>query len=160
MASNIEIRGISVKDLMDRLKDLAKNDILVGIPQSQAWVSGDVANNALLGYIHEFGSPVKNIPARSFLLPSIDENKELISKSFEKASLFFMDNKESEGINELEKLGMKMIAKIKNKIGSNIQPALAAGTLAARRLRGVTRTNTLIDTGAMQQSINYVRVIK
>lgn len=180
MASNIITRGISVNALMNRLNDLAKNEILVGIPQSEAWVSGQAANNALLGYIHEFGSPANNIPARPFLIPSIEANKEVIANQIKKAANLFMENKEDSGIRQLEKLGGWIRDSIKSKIGSNIQPALSPLTIAARNARhksrrrfyeveingkiyqrsemSTARTNTLIDTGAMQQSVNYVRV--
>jgi hypothetical protein len=45
---------------------------------------------------------------------------------------------------------------VKAKINSNIQPKLADSTLAARRARGVTRENTLVDTGSLRNSVTHV----
>jgi hypothetical protein len=41
-------------------------------------------------------------------------------------------------------------------INSNVGPPLKPGTLAARRRRGLKRTNTLVDTGQMRNAVTYV----
>jgi hypothetical protein len=45
---------------------------------------------------------------------------------------------------------------VKAKINSNIQPKLADSTLEARRRRGVTRENTLVDTAQLRNSVTHV----
>ena len=54
--------------------------------------------------------------------------------------------------------GMEASASVKNKIDSNVPPELSERTLAARKRRGVTRTDTLVDTGQFRNSITYVVV--
>ncbi|MNT50592.1 hypothetical protein D3C72_1875180 [compost metagenome] len=52
--------------------------------------------------------------------------------------------------------GMTASNSVKAKINSNIRPELAESTLEARRQRGVTRENTLVDTGQLRNSVTYV----
>ena len=56
----------------------------------------------------------------------------------------------------LNRAGIVAASAVKAKINSNIQPALSERTLADRRQRGVTRENTLVDTGQYRNSITYV----
>ncbi|SPP31659.1 hypothetical protein ARAF_0801 [Arsenophonus endosymbiont of Aleurodicus floccissimus] len=45
--------------------------MLVGIPAENSEREDISFSNAAIGYINEFGSPAKNIPARPYLIPGI-----------------------------------------------------------------------------------------
>lgn len=61
----------NVAGLLERVGRLTKSDVLVGIPSTTAGRRDGPITNAALGYIHEFGSPAHNIPARPFLFPGV-----------------------------------------------------------------------------------------
>ena len=61
----------NVDKIRERMATLTKSDVLVGIPAEKASRPGTPINNAALAYIHEFGSPAQNIPARPFLFPGV-----------------------------------------------------------------------------------------
>lgn len=60
-----------VSTLTTRVTSLTHSDVLVGVPAEKAGRPGQPINNAALAYIHEFGSPQHNIPARPFLFPGV-----------------------------------------------------------------------------------------
>jgi phage gpG-like protein len=74
----------SIKKLVDnapgliaRVDALTQADVLVGVPSNKLQrrplpgKKPDPITNAALAYIHEHGSPARNIPARPFLFPGI-----------------------------------------------------------------------------------------
>jgi hypothetical protein len=66
---NITIKD-RVKGILDSLRGLTKSQVLVGIPEDKSARDGEITN-AALGYIHEFGAPAANIPARPHLIPGV-----------------------------------------------------------------------------------------
>jgi hypothetical protein len=58
---------------------LTRSDVLVGVPQDKSGRKQGPITNASLAYIHEFGSPARNIPARPFLYPGIRKAREAIA---------------------------------------------------------------------------------
>ena len=133
-----------------------KKRIMVGIPSDEITRNAEEINNAELGYIHEFGAPEANIPARPFLIPAIMKLMPYVTKQLENCGRDAIAGKIEYVSARFEVIGMKARDAVKARINSNIQPALSAVTLANRRARGVTRTNTLVDTGQMRNSVNYV----
>jgi hypothetical protein len=60
-------------ELLRRVQALTKHEVLVGVPAAKnprKQGAGGV-NNAMLAYVHEHGSPARNLPARPFLGPAI-----------------------------------------------------------------------------------------
>lgn len=148
--------------LTKALKELGKRKVLVGVPAEKAQRKpepGEPAlgpNNAMLAYVHNYGSPAQNIPARPFMEPGIKAAKPQIVKRFKDAATAGVEGKLDTADKNLDAAGIEASASIKNEIGSNIPPPLAPATLAARRRRGRTGTLTLQDTGQMRNSITYV----
>lgn len=59
--------------LLRRVQALTQHEVLVGVSAAktmQRRQAGGV-NNAMLAYVHEHGSPARNIPARPFLHPAV-----------------------------------------------------------------------------------------
>ena len=114
----------------------------------------DMSELIIVGAVHEFGAPNRNIPARPFMRTTYDETKSQLQAMLEKQYDKFI-----RGSTTIEKaLGVigewltgKTIAKI-NKIKS---PPLAQSTIDRKGSK-----NPLVDTGQMKQSIQHIEVIK
>ncbi|WP_223840741.1 hypothetical protein [Pseudomonas extremaustralis] len=156
---SMKITKDDVSKVLASIQDLANKQVLVGIPASKAErEEGDEEpiNNAQLGYIHEYGSPKANIPARPFLNPGIARTQESINNHLKKAAKAAMDGNSEKVDVELNATGLIAQAGARNEINSGTFEALAPATLAARRRRGRTGDKPLIDTGQLRNSITYV----
>ena len=75
MASRVTITKDKVNAVVGSITKLVGKQVLVGIPEAngsrQDPEESAPVTNAALGYIHEFGSPRANIPARPFLIPGV-----------------------------------------------------------------------------------------
>jgi hypothetical protein len=158
-------------EVIAALKKLADVHVMVGIPQSKSGRQGTgPANNALLGYVHENGSPARNIPARPFLRPGIMNARQTITKYLEGAARAAIDGQPQQMMMQLEAAGMAGATGAQQKITDGPFAPLAPRTIAARRakLRGTTALTAaqraggfvdirpLIDTGQLRRSITYV----
>jgi len=142
--------------IAEGVKLLASQKVMVGIPQEKNYRKGDPINSAALLYIHEHGAPEVNIPARPTLAPGVREAKDPIAGYLKQAAGYALEGKPGATEKALNAAGIKGRDSVKAKIGSNTPPPLSPKTLAARKRRGVTRTNTLVDTAQMQGAVNYV----
>lgn len=61
----------NVARLLANVAELTASDVLVGVPAAKTARKDGAITNASLAYIHEFGSPAHNIPARPFLFPGV-----------------------------------------------------------------------------------------
>ena len=97
---------------------------------------------------NEFGTI--DIPERSFMRSTFDEKQSQINADMAKRYQQVKDGKI--GVHRaLSLIGERHAQDIQDKIGSIIQPANSAVTIARKG-----STKTLIDTGVMRQSIRYV----
>ena len=64
-------RDIAGKVLAN-IRAVPQKKLLVGIPAEENARGGEIGN-ASLGFIHEYGSPARNIPARPFLIPGVQD---------------------------------------------------------------------------------------
>lgn len=138
----------------------------VGLPtgSTPAVVPGEKNGNKPLldlvqiGAVHEFGAPKRNIPERSWLRSTTDEEKKNIAKImailYPKVAAGQMSLKTALG-----QIGEYLAGKMKNKIRNRIPPENAPATVARKKNK---RHNDvpLIDTGQMVQSITHVEVIR
>jgi hypothetical protein len=146
-------------DLLKGIRLLEKNEVLVGVPAANAERHVDrrtKINNAALLYIHNYGSPINNIPARPSMEPGIKDAQSAITKRFRNAGEAALDGKPDVTMKEFHAAGLAAELSIKNKINSNIPPPLAASTLAARRRRGHSSTRTLVEFGEMRNAVTHV----
>lgn len=164
-------------ELIDRVNSLALSDVLVGIPKEKGARTDTAHSNAELGYLHEFGSPLRNIPARPFLYPGVRKcQREAIALLRQGAQ----DALAGRGSNEatLNKVGILARNSVVKEL-TNPDPAFvplrpatirarlrktAAGRRQLKKLKGQMALSTwaagnikpLIDTGQLRQSITYV----
>lgn len=156
-------QGIDFKKFAKSLNDLTKKDVLVGVPESTAPRKKDSTpkmNNATLAYIHDNGSPAAHIPPRPFLRPGIDNAKKEIGDYLGQAGRAVLDRKLDTAMKALNAAGLSAQKSIRRKIQTGPFTPLKAATIAARKRKHPSRSNTsvtpLIDTGQMQASINYI----
>lgn len=177
MADNpVKVVVDNTKAMQDAVEFLATTRVMVGIPaenQTYEWGSagnerqttvdgskrkastGGITNAALL-YIHDNGAPEVGIPARPTLIPGIKSREDDIDKGLKAAGRSAMDGNIQLSIQRLSAVGIIGSSGVKSAINNNTPPPLAPSTLAARKSRGVTRTNTLVDTGQMRNAVNWV----
>lgn len=149
-------------DILKRVKELTKAEVLIGIPDANADrkaepdEKADPITNAAIGYIHEFGAPEKNIPARPFLIPGVQSIKADAIKHLKRAGEQALDGSKDGIVKEFTKVGLLGQKAVQARITDGPFAPLAPATLAARRRRGRTGDKPLIDTGQLRRSITFV----
>lgn len=186
MASKYLVVEDNTKKLLDALQALPGASVLVGIPEAEAQRLPEpgepqTMNNAALGYVHEFGSPANNIPARPFLIPAVRETRERVQHYLKQAAQFALGGDKLRMTKALHAAGMVAASKAKSIITAGIAPPLSDRTLQARARRKAGRghrinkgavaelearakglapstvnAKPLIDTAQMLNSITYV----
>lgn len=103
-----------------------------------------------IGMIHEFGVPEKNIPRRSFIRVSIENNIKEITKLIENNHRLVSENAMS-AKTALDRIGIKAQNTIKESFRNNDWKANSRATI---KRKGSSRP--LIDTGQLIGSISYI----
>lgn len=179
--------SLSVKTKVDKTKELAKamkvltrDIVLVGIPEdANARPDGDIGN-AELGYIHEFGSPANNIPARPFLIPGVESAMPQVTKIMHDGARKVLSGNSKAARPTLVMAGSEASVAVKTYITAGLSPPLKDATVEARLRRTPSRKaeaeylrrralgespealhslgliKPLIDTGVLLRSVTYV----
>jgi hypothetical protein len=138
------------------MDQMLKQQVVVGVPRADsARPDGNSMNNAARLYVHEYGEPAANIPARPTLGPGIMDAQKEIDKSFKSVAMAIGSQDARKIQVGLHRAGAAARDAVKARISSNTPPPLAARTLQDRRARGKMSTKTLVDSGQMRNSINY-----
>jgi hypothetical protein len=148
---SVKVTKDRTADVFKMIADLAKREVLVGIPQEAASRPGSPINNAEILYINDQGSPINNIPARPVLVPGVVAAQDLIAKQMEiggRAAL-------SGNVDGLEKSlnSAGMIARnsvIRQFTDGDLAPN-APSTIAAKG-----SSQPLVDLGEARRAITYV----
>ena len=179
MKASVVIKTDKLAAVVKSITALTGKDVLIGIPDASTdrrpdEVEHGPMTNATLGYIHEFGSPAANIPARPFLIPGVQDAADKYEARLKKAATLALDGNLSGVDAELNKAGMQAASSVKAKINSGDFIPLAEATLRARARRGRQgaqaeldsrkagnapnndNAKPLIDTGQLRNSITYV----
>lgn len=97
----------NVATVLKAVSMLTGSDVLVGVPQEKTGRSGkEPINNAALAYIHEFGEPRHNIPARPFLYPGIAKAQPQIVELMRKGAVDALHGKVGAVEKTLNAVGM------------------------------------------------------
>lgn len=83
---SLQVKGITPAELIKRVEDAAKADVLVGVPESTSQRKDGKISNAALAAIHEAGAPSRNIPSRPFMAPGIERVKDQLFSLFTAAA--------------------------------------------------------------------------
>lgn len=175
-------------DMLRCVEKLTLSDVLVGVPKGKAPRKGESApiNNATLAYIHEFGSPAHNIPARPFLYPGLKRVRQQAIAMMRQGAIDCLRG--TVNVNALlSRVGILARNAVVDEITDPVPPfaPLQPATIRARlrrtaagrrklrqiKKRGVSLTawaaeidpdsgsaniHPLIDTGQLRASITYV----
>ncbi|GAC1479337.1 MAG: hypothetical protein NVS2B11_03440 [Acetobacteraceae bacterium] len=160
-AANVVITSDQVPKLLRAIEDLTRQQVLVGIPGDAEPRTGGGPTNAYLGYLHEFGAPGANIPARPFLRPGIDGAMGAIIarlRAGAKAATALPVDASVPSV-VLNSVGLIAQTAVRRYINAGVPPPLAAATLYARKHRKVAPRMgevPLIDTGQLRNAVVYV----
>lgn len=137
-----------VQGLLQRIQDLGQPKVYIGIPSSNNAREGE-SNNATIAAIHELGAPSRNIPARPFLILTMETNAKkyvmLMAQGFKTA----LENKASAD-EVYEKIGVVASDDVKDYIVNGSFTPLSQKTIDAKG-----SSKPLIDTSEMRNSIHY-----
>lgn len=120
-------------------------EVVVGIHQGDIADGQQIADYAAK---NEYGT--SKIPERSFMRSSFDENVDVISRELSGRYGQMVEGRITTRV-ALGLVGLKVQDLIKQKIDSSVRPANSAATIA---MKG--SSHTLINTGAMKNSVHYV----
>jgi len=93
--------------IKEAMGTLGNAKVYVGIPQAETTrqsQKNEVTNAGLL-FIHTNGSPLRHIPARPVIEPSIEANHEQIEEGLHETASLVLDGKTSEANEMLKKVG-------------------------------------------------------
>lgn len=132
------------------LRDLAGKRATAGIQDANEAHEGGITMGEL-GMIHEYGAPGANIPQRSFIRSTADEQRAKYEKKLERAAAKLV--KKPIGFSatgELLKIAESMRRDIIKKIDSNIPPPISESTLRSKKNKS---DPALVDKGLLRGSI-------
>lgn len=116
--------------------------VQVGLPKgSNNYPDG--TSVIMVGAVHEFGSPANNVPQRSYLRSTMQNNRRKYKALFKKMAKNALTGKEKTK-NGLSKLGLIVTTDVKDKITDLSEPPLRSRS-----------GNPLVDTGHLRQAITY-----
>lgn len=187
MAAKATVTSKGRIDFGDNVKRLLKMRVLVGVPADGAERKADPdeksqpPNNAVIGYVMEFGDDEKHIPARPHLVPGIRSVQGELVNHLRKASENAFDRDFGTVRAEFVKVGTIAASAVKVKITDGPFAPLSQRTIEARAARGrkgakqylkllgegVPKTTLdtlgdqalvkpLIDTGQYRRAVTYI----
>ena len=118
------------------------DSVKVGLPKD----SNDYPDGTsviMVGAVHEFGSPKRNVPQRSYLRSTVQEKRREYKRLFAKLAKKIIQGKFSKK-QALELIGLQVQTDVRQKITDLKDPPLV-----------YREGNPLIDTGHLRQSIVY-----
>lgn len=159
--------SVSESDNSDELRrileDLARVEVLVGVPEDKTSRNEGKINNAQLVYVHTHGSPLKGIPARPIIEPAIElpDNKEAITKELSEAASARFDelngtsaaSAKSKMLRHLKRAGMEAQNRVRAWWDN---PANGWPPDAAETVRRKGSDKVLVDKNEMRRAITYV----
>ena len=156
MAAHVSVsKRSTVPPISDRIQQLAKARVLVGVPQTEASRGSEEVNNAELLFIHTEGSPMRGIPARPVLQPAIGDkqNNAIITQQMQKAAEGALAGDTAAFEQGLALAGTAAANAAKDWF-TNPENHWQENSPATIARKGSDRP--LIDTGQLRRSITYV----
>lgn len=155
--------------IRERLRRLDELEAKAGLQQGAK--AKDLSDLVTIGAVHEFGAPNKNIPERSFLRATFDQEQPFLRRVKEDLYGQVLVGRAGPSV-ALRLLGEAYLNRVRARIRGRISPPLQDATRAARkgglekntapRSDLATRTTSgavpLIDTGQLIQSLRTVVV--
>jgi hypothetical protein len=137
----VEITYDNVNNVVKGIQALTGQQVLVGIPEEKgARSNSDPVTNAALGYIHEFGSPQHNIPARPWLIPGVRKGARDYMPHLRGAAAAVLDGKTTVAFRELNMAGILAAQSAQNMMATGNFVPLSPATIRARRYSRTTKS--------------------
>lgn len=151
MAATITDKDNGLKALLARIKGAKKAAVTVGVHAAEGGTPHEDAplSVAEIATIHEFGTGT--IPQRSFIRAWADENATKNAEALAAVALSIVQGKFSLA-QGLDRLGLRFVGSIQQRMAAGLSPALAPQTIARREHGG---TKPLVDTGQLKSSIRH-----
>lgn len=133
-----------VPNLKKAIKQLLDKEVLVGVPEETttrppAPDEPSPPTNASIAYWQDRGAPAANIPARPFMIPGVEDEKEAITKLLGKAALAGLKG-DPKGLEKFQiRAGQKAVDGMTARITEGIPPPLADSTVRRRLARHPSR---------------------
>ncbi len=149
---SVQVTKDGVPALLKAVRDLVKQEVLVGIPAENAGRDDEAPiNNAELGYIHEYGAPAANIPPRPFLIPGVESAEGKFTPHLKAAAQAALSGDEGKIAQGLGRAGIVASTAVKQKIDEGPFAPLKPETI---RRKGSDKP--LLDTGQMRNAVTAV----
>lgn len=169
----VKVTGNGLMDILQAVSDLSRAEVLVGIPYGEARTDEGGMTNAELGYIHEYGSPSQNIPARPFLAPAVERVQKETSDFLIKAVHAAFDGNAKRVDANLHRAGSIALRSVRLYFVEGEFAPLSLATIRARANRGRGGAKKylkqiksgppedglvkpLIDTAQLRKSTTYI----
>ncbi|MDH0030321.1 MULTISPECIES: hypothetical protein [unclassified Acinetobacter] len=170
---SVTMTGEGLAGIFDAIETLMEKEVLVGIPHGESRTDADGMTNAQLYYLHEHGSPAKNIPARPTLVPGVASVQEKIADRLCKAVDAALDSNPDGVMKHYNAAGMIAQNAVRLYFVEGSLAPLSLVTIQNRARRGrkgakeylkqldsgtpeAGLVRPLIDTGEMRKSVTYV----
>ena len=156
----IKVNFDKTRQITEGMRAAASMRVMAGVPAAKGLRTEEDGqagiNNAGLMFIHEYGAPEANIPARPVVHPAVASIRKEIIQALRSAGLAALEGR------------VKKVEQIYNALGNTAQNAmrkritdgpfipLSPRTIAARRAKGRKGTKPLIDTGQLRRALTYV----
>ncbi len=140
-----------IEKLLEKALGLAGFETKVGWFENAKEENGQ--NTAYVAAVQEFGIPSKNIPPRLGFRETASKREKSWRSFIEQAANQVLKGSMT-GEEAMEGLGLLARGDLFRRINSNPNPRLKASTLAARRRKGRTHTETLVDSGRMIETLD------
>lgn len=141
MAASVKITKDITAQVMRDLQALVKKRVMVGIPSDSSSRDDDSGvTNSELGYIHEFGAPEANIPARPFLMPGIEKAHDKAIEFLKVAAYNAIEGNAQKSEQGLEAAGMAALDSVTNVFQTADYAPLSPTTIRNRQYSRKTKS--------------------
>lgn len=145
MAISVRVTEDRVDQLLDSIQDLTRKRVAIGLVGGRRETN---LTNMQLALTMEYGSPARNIPARPFLRPGVQDAAKAIAPLARVGALAAVDGHGRVVDSALNAIGEEAVRSIKRKIAMG--PFVP---LKPRTVRRKGHSQPLIDTHQMINSI-------
>lgn len=146
------IRRDNVAQVVARMRELANQYLVVGYPDHRPRQDpGEKrVTNAYLAYVHEFGSPAQNIPARPFIRPGMRRALPEVKERLLAAARAAARGKLHEIDVHLNSAGMVAVSSIKQELRTGAFEPLKPATIANRYRQRMTQSRRASEVRYMK----------
>lgn len=153
MSGRVTDTDKGARALLARLANQGRARVRVGVLDDavKETKEGEPSGASLLevAAYHEFGAPAANVPQRSFIRATVDGKREEIAKLQKGLALQVLEGRVTHDV-ALERLGLKVVAWVQNRIAAGIDPPNAPATIERKG-----SSKPLINTGQLRSSVTH-----